>query len=424
LRHSSGRRRELRFLAELCGLCGFVIALPTLDVLGRNPDVLFLEHLTARDVVLLALAVALLPWGAGVVVGLAGRPPRRLAHLATVGGLLVAVAVQVGKHLTPLRGLPLAAAMVAGVVALLWYHREWVRSLLAMVSPVPALAVVLFLFVSPANVLVLPEKTPAASGPAAAGGERPPIVVIAFDEFPLTSLLDTTGRIDAANYPSFAWLAERSSWYRNATGVTTWTRDAYPAMLSGRWPAKPVAAHHRNYPNNLFTLLNGRYELNVHEVASVLCRPPRCNSDPTPPSDGPWRAIRRTDRLAGEIMSMLLPHRPWKYLPSGQRYPETKRSVGFASPTASWPKTLVWPKLARYRHRLQLAYGDRLLGQILQTMQQRGLLDQSVVVVTADHGISFLPNTHPRVASEHQLPPDHVGAAVHQGRRPARRPSR
>jgi Sulfatase len=462
LRHRSGRRRELGRLAEVCGLCGFAIALPTLDVLGRNPDVLFLEHLTARDVVLLALAVALLPplllWGAGAVVGLAGRTPRRLAHLATVGGLLVAVAVQVGKHLTPLRGLPLAAAaVVAGAVALLWYHREWVRSLLAMSSPVPALAVVLFLFVSPANVLVLPEKTPAASGPAAAGSEPPPIVVIAFDEFPLTSLLDTTGLIDATNYPSFAWLAERSSWYRNATGATTWTRDAYPAMLSGRWPVKPVAAHYRNYPNNLFTLLNGRYELNVHEVASVLCRPPRCNSDPTPPSDGPWRAIRRTGRLAGEIMSpfdqateptadfsqplappkptttkakvsppagfneflaglqpsakprlsyihMLLPHRPWKYLASGQRYPETKRSLGFASPTANWPKTLVWPKLARYRHRLQLAYGDRLLGQILQTLQQRGLLDQSVVVVTADHGISFLPNTHPRVASEHSYP--------------------
>jgi sulfatase-like protein len=101
---------------------------------------------------------------------------------------------------------------------------------------------------------------------------------------------------------------------------------------------------------------------------------------------------------------MLLPHRPWKYLPSGLRYPETRRSLGFTSRTANWPSSRVWPKLGRYRHRLQLAYADRLLGQTLTTLEQRGQLEQSVVVVTADHGISFLPGTHPRAAVPRSLP--------------------
>jgi hypothetical protein len=100
---------------------------------------------------------------------------------------------------------------------------------------------------------------------------------------------------------------------------------------------------------------------------------------------------------------MLLPHRPWKYLPSGQRYPETRRGLGFSSRSANWPGSMTWPKLALYRHRLQLAYADRLLGQTLLTLQRRGLLDSSVLVVTADHGISFLPSTHPRVAVEESL---------------------
>jgi Sulfatase len=455
------RRRELRYLAELSGLCGLAIALPTLDVLGRNPDFLVLEHLSTRDVVALALATALLPplvlWGLGLAAGLAGQRLRRAVHLVTVAGLLVAVAVQLGKHLTPLSGLPLAvAAAVAGTGLLLLYRRTEIMGwLLRLLAPVPVLAMALFLFVSSAKVLVLPEDAPAAGPAAASTGASPPIVVLAFDELPLISLLDTTGRVDPVNYPNFAWLAERSTWYRNATGVTTWTRDAYPSMLTGRWPARPEAAHYRSYPDNLFTLLDDRYELNVHEVASVMCPPPGCNDSPTSASAGPWRAIKRTGRLAAEIVSpfeqatepsaelyqpeakrtaangkptvpagfpeflaglrpsaeprlsyvhLLLPHRPWKYLPSGLRYPETQRALGFASRTANWPDTLVWPKLARYRHRLQLAYADRLLGQTLQTLQGRGLLDQSVVVVTADHGISFLPNTHPRVATEKSNP--------------------
>jgi hypothetical protein len=66
-------------------------------------------------------------------------------------------------------------------------------------------------------------------------------VVFALDELPLASLLDTQGHIDASNFPNLAWLAERSTWYRNATGTTQWTRDAFPSMLTGRWPASSAA---------------------------------------------------------------------------------------------------------------------------------------------------------------------------------------
>jgi hypothetical protein len=59
-------------------------------VLGRNPDVLFLDHLDVGDLVALAVAAALVPplvlWVLGWGVGLAGPRSRRLAHLAS-GGL-------------------------------------------------------------------------------------------------------------------------------------------------------------------------------------------------------------------------------------------------------------------------------------------------------------------------------------------------
>ena len=107
-------RRELPLLLELSGLCGLAIALPVLDLLGHSPDFLVLERLDAGDLVFLAAVVALVPplalEAAGAVAGLAGPLARRAAHLATVAGLLAALSVQVGKHLTPLRGLPLAVA--------------------------------------------------------------------------------------------------------------------------------------------------------------------------------------------------------------------------------------------------------------------------------------------------------------------------
>ena len=108
--------------------------------------------------------------------------------------LLAALAVQVGKHLTPLRGLPLAATAAAGALAatVLYVRVGPLARVLRVAAPAPLLAAGLFLLVSPASALVLPgggdpSPRPAPVGEPAAG--RPPIVVVAFDELPLTSLL-------------------------------------------------------------------------------------------------------------------------------------------------------------------------------------------------------------------------------------------
>ena len=106
-----------------------------------------------------------------------------------------------------------------------------------------------------------------------------PVVMVVFDEFPLTSLLDRDGRIDRVRYPSFATLAARSTWYSRATTVFDSTTHAVPAILDGRRPREgslPTLAQH---PRNLFTLLGGSYRLNVSEEATHLC-PPRCARTP------------------------------------------------------------------------------------------------------------------------------------------------
>jgi hypothetical protein len=470
-------RRELPLLLELSGLCGLAVALPALDVLGRSPDFLVLERLGAGDLVLLAALVALVPplalWAAGAAAGLAGPWARRAAHLAAVAGLLAALAVQAGKHLTPLRGLllALAAALAAGTGTVLYVRARPLAGVLRVAAPAPLLAAGLFLLVSPASALVLPGGGTGAPRPAPAGGPaagRPPIVVVVFDELPLTSLLEVTGRVDPVTYPSFAWLAGRSTWYRNATAVTQWTRDAVPAMLTGRYPSRARPAHHRSYPDNLFTLLDGAYRLDVHETSTLLCPWPRCQAGPRAAGraagPGPWRAVARSGTLLGELISpweraqqptaqfeqpvvptttggghggpetaaaarpaglaefldglaapssdlpglhylhLLLPHRPWRALPSGLRYPEPSRTFGLAARGASWDDEPAWTRLALQRHRLQLAWADRLLGEVLGALRAGGLYDRALVVVTADHGISLEPGAHPRVIGRGNAP--------------------
>jgi hypothetical protein len=453
------RRWELLAFLELAGLCGLAITQPLLDLIGRSPDFLLMERVDTLDVVLLAAAIALVPpvglWLVGVASGLAGGRWRRVVHVAVVGGLLAALAMQVGKQLSPVRGLPLAvAAVLAGLAGTALYLRIRVLGTVLRVASVgPLLSAALFLFVSPASALVLPQSTPAPqAGPAAGAARRPPIVVFALDELPLASLLDTQGHIDAYNFPNLAWLAERSTWYRNATGTTQWTRDAFPSMLTGRWPSQPLAAHYRNYPYNLFALLGESYQLNVHESATRLCPPRDCGGPDDVPEEGGGLAgaLGRSGELLGELVSpsdhrqepsadieqqvaepvtdaagrkvsrpagfpefldglrpsdtptlhyihMVIPHRPWRWLPEGLRYRSPPGTLGVPRPGAQWEDEPTWIELGRQRHWLQLAFADRLLGETLSAMRERGLLDQAVVVVTADHGISFAPGTAARI---------------------------
>jgi hypothetical protein len=478
------RRWELLAFLELAGLCGLAVTQPVLDVIGRSPDFLLLERVGTVDVVLLAAAVAVLPpvalWAVGAVAGLGGWGWRRAAHVAVVAVLLVALAVQVGKHATTARGLPLAAAaVVAGLAATAAYLRSGVLGWIMRVASVgPLLSAVLFLFVSSASALVLPERVAVPPARAVQDAGRPPIVVFALDELPITSLVDERGRIDAYTFPNFAWLAERSTWYRNATGVTQWTRDAFPSMLTGRWPSEAVhlgpeadrrdptvSANYRNYPANLFTLLSGPYQLDVHETVTRLCPPRACAGDAgraaSPAAgvaaDAPRAggglpaALRRSGALLGELVSpsdaaseepradiqepapkavtnasgrrvkrpaafsaflaglrpatrptlhyihLVLPHRPWRFLPDGLQYPWLAQDYGIPAPGAPWEAEPTWVRLGRQRHWLQLAFADRLLGETLVTLRDRGLLDRAVVVVTADHGISFASGTQARI---------------------------
>src|SRR5829696_1090388 len=104
-------------------------------------------------------------------------------------------------------------------------------------------------------------------------------------------------------------------------------------------------------------------------------------------------AIRRPadpGQRALYFVHVLIPHQPWKHLPSGRTYPERQ----FGEPPASQGRWVNEPwriQSTHQRHLLQVAVADRMIGDLIQRLRAEGLYDRSLLVVTADHGIAFEP---------------------------------
>jgi hypothetical protein len=371
-------------------------------------------------------------------------------HLLFVGGLVAVLALEVAaKAGSPSGHAALAVAAAAGAAAAFAYHAaRAARSFLTVLSPAPVVFLALFLVDSPVSKLVF-ARTPAVH--AAAVRARIPVVLIVFDEFSAVSLMDRSQRIDAARYPSFAALARDSTWYRSAASTYSLTEVAVPSILTGLRPAPRKLPLYSEYPHNLFTLLGKSYRLRVVESLTHLCPRSLCR-DTQPPgtqavsaavgslasdvgvvylhlllpqpyesrlpaiSDswgdfgGHERAepVRRSEsggveacgrnvcaftRLLGAdrrptlyFLHSLLPHTPYVYLPSGRRYAVDPRPLRGGGTTWS----VRWAALESYqRYLFQVGYTDRALGLVLRRLHETGLYDRALVIVTADHGVSF-----------------------------------
>lgn len=277
------RRVEPRTLLvnflHLAVLAAFGIAQPLFDVLQREPEFFASRGSETVDIVAFALAVTLVPPVLLVLLELvAGLLDRRVAGLLHLVFVALLAAVVVMQLLGDVDGAPTSAVILGSLllgaaVAFLYSRARGVRSFVTVLSPAPLLFLLIFLFISPVSKLTFASEAEARQGRV---NTRAPIVMVGFDEFPLTSLLDRRGRIDAKRYPNFAAFARDATWFRNATGVHDRTTKAYPAILDGKSPGRstlPIASDH---PDNIFTLFGSSYRLNVAEQATRLCPEELC----------------------------------------------------------------------------------------------------------------------------------------------------
>jgi hypothetical protein len=94
------------------------------------------------------------------------------------------------------------------------------------------------------------------------------------------------------------------------------------------------------------------------------------------------------ERPTLDFMHVLLPHEPLEYLPSGQQYrPGADRDASLDG-TESYDDPFLTDQ-AFQRHLLQTGYVDTLLGELVARLKRTGMWDRALVILTADHGVSF-----------------------------------
>ncbi len=296
-----------------------------------------------------------------------------------------------------------------------------------------------------------------------------PIVMLVFDEFPVATLIDSEGALLDDLFPNFARLADDGVWYRNAVGVRQQTEQALPTILSGvgaEIGSIPISSDH---PLNLFTLFSDAYDIQAVETVTDLCPDFACSnssrtieplperwsalgadlsvvyghltlpddiSEGLPAIDQTWGNFTTGERSEFDIIDRFLanveedrrleverlldtlddtgdepilrfahflyPHHPWELTADGRR---TGSSGSPGSEGTGW-KTDRWLVAQGYqRHILQSQYADTVLGQVTDRLREKGIYDEALILVVADHGITIRPG----IPHQRKITPDTVG---------------
>jgi hypothetical protein len=456
----------------LIGVCSLTFAIPLLGTLGEGATFFVAHRAEAGDILLLVLVIYILPPAIliGVVYAISLATTRAVATVfaSIVLGLLATL--WAGSHALV---LPTAGAMAIGLafgalVTWTYLTRSSIRSFLNVLGQVSPVIVIFFVAFTPVKKLIFPDSVATI---AASGGAGIPVVMVIFDELSMAALVAPDGGIDAGRLPNFARLARMSTWYRDATTISTQTRRAIPAILSGTLPAGRTVPVYSQYPQNLFTLLGYSHHIHALEAISRLCpkrlckttkESPQAKFNPRamytdvgyvwlhtvlppdlarlylPPISNGWRDFgggdiararaenarfgRLTEAIAKhkgiikvpglrdirdnrfrkflagiqldsdaslDFIHMTLPHHPWIRFPDGTVY--NGESPPGLTESDVWRNNQDLADQAILQYALQVEYVDKLLGELLDQLEESGRLSETLLIVLADHGLAIAP---------------------------------
>jgi hypothetical protein len=401
------------------------------------------------------------------LAGLLHAGLRRGLHLVFVCGLAGLFALYALKRAGGLSSTAIfvVAAVLAALGAIAYWRFAVLRAFLTVLAPAPLIFLLLFLFHSPVSKLTLASEAEARVAQVSA---RAPVVVVVFDEFPTSSLMGPGRQLDTTRYPHFAALARDATWFRNANAVSDYSEYATAAVLTGRYARRDQLPTFADHPQSIFTLLGGSYRMSVFEGLTSICPRNLCKRHDTQQSfrgrmsslvsdlsvvylhvalpasmeerlpsiatswmnfrggdvqqqrrpgrkrKGPlWEvererhfdmfvgAITPGGRPALNLIHTELPHSRWEYLPSGKYYGWTAHTI---AGRREWRRDPHPVNDAFQRHVLQVGFVDRLLGRLLRRLRRTGLYDRSLILLTADHGVSFIPGNRRRTLTPQNFP--------------------
>ena len=437
---------------RIFALSNLVIAHPLYETISDS--IAFFAPLTERSNLILFVATISFALPAALVLFefLASKIHHGVGqsvHFTSIGFLTLCFFLQVffrfTDHLWPLLLLSLLGS---SVLLGIYYRFSWGGAYFTFLAPAIIVVPAYFLLDRGVSRIIWTTEMAVQERVSSAGT---PVLMVVFDELPLSSLLDNELSLDERSFPSLAKLAKNATWYRNATTLSDYTDYALPAIFTGSHPRPERAPVWQDYPENLFTILGSTHEVHGREIVTKLCPPTVCKTEqnsnipvrrlpgiladfaglylriilPTsvlsraeirdqmqrdqPPSSTDSRAsdfrsfvagISRTDRAEFHSFHSLLPHVPYKYLPSGKLYALDSFSTGMLSDRDQRVADAWSVEQAYQRHLLQLGFVDSLVGELVHKLRAVDLFERSLLIVTADHGVSFLPGEPRRTLSE------------------------
>jgi hypothetical protein len=463
-------RQKVTDYLHTAALSSFALAQPLYDLLGRYADFFVAHGAPPRAILWLVVVFSLLVPVVLILAELLtelvfSEKVRRWVHSGFLGILFGFIVL---PPLNRWGVLPSVVVYILGLLfggLFVSFYLKWktTRSFLTALSPAIVIFPAYFLFFTPVHSIVFPEKAPLL--PHVSIGNKAPMTLIVFDEFNTMALLNKEGRIDSIRYPNFAALASESWWFPNAISSSVETTKSIPAILTGinPSPAHPRLATYADHPKNLFTLLARNYYLNLHESETSLYPDtlgryakvfesdafvsdveriwqeiffPVQGKNTSTTLQGRWKGFKvvpahtnkeittgilfrkkqiegfiggiRTDTLNQlNFLHIALPHVPYEYLSTGKSYNNTAiLPDGLISDDVVWGAPAALAEVAYQRYLQQVGYTDQVLGKILEALKKKGIYDESLIVVTADHGVSMQPGKNRRnydEANRHDL---------------------
>ena len=440
------RRHFLTYLS----LSTMAIAQPILDLYGKNPTVFSAAKLSSFEVALFVSIIVLLPavlaTGLDRLTRFFGPKVNESARLWMIAGFSFLLGIAVARWVSVDGNVgAFGLGFVFAVVLPIAYDkrkaiREWSRWLSVLAVAVTASAVLQL------QPILFQSNGPASD--AVVGNKDVSVLNIVFDEFPLYSLLSDDGTINAERYPGFAALANESTWYRNNVAESNFTHQAVPAVLASAIPQQEGGPFLTQYPKNIFTLFAGKTSVGGIEPVTSLCPKSVCQGPDeetalfelsrfknfmrdasyvygqrvlppllrryVPSIEGTWGgfgavankfkeqfdvgALSQVDAIVNgtqtfvddseqrvQVVHALVPHAPWRITPDNRVAP-LSRSISTSNPESEDGVRDTYQTFL-----YQVAAADNIIVDVISKLKKSGKWDNTMLVVTADHGISFVP---------------------------------
>ena len=313
----------------------------------------------------------------------------------------------------------LLVAVIAGLV--IWLFRGLVLFFYYM-SPVAIAMTAIIPFQVPTGGN-LPATYAQEAVTATQSDSQPAVFILVFDELGYDVILED-GKLDAESFPNITALAQDGVWFTDATTNDFWSLDVLPTIID------PVKSLSEQFNIRLYSqffrveelyfsdcgevmtcrgvgyltqneqlrvaanlALRSFYQATPEPLETAISRPMGWFLDrlgwpyPTTDSRGFHTFTKRQfslflDDVEGpealgriHVLHLLLPHAPFVFNGDGD-------AVDTGSP--------VWePDTYPQRYRDQAMFADRLVGELVSKLREQDIYDQSVIIITGDHGPRF-----------------------------------